>query len=346
MIERAKSGDPQANYELSLWAQERSEEEPDEPRWNRLAAKCLVKAAQAGYGPAQERMAVILQQSAAGKSGRAPAPQEPDMPEPVHINEARQSAGRQSARQQQTSTARRPVSTRRPPVREEPEDEYDDEEEDDDGWGDEDEDVRPIRRSRRSAEQKSDRRQSASLPFSQWGDSQWRKMEMICIGICALLLIAIAVIFITGRNSKSEGGTGSGVPAAGQVNTNNGGEGDTGGNGAVEPTALPEDYPDDDTLAAIRASDLEVLPADQEYVLLPTTATVSVGNTTLRLRYGPSTTYEQVVLDDGTKASMADGTKVEVFAKKGDWWMVRYEGKFGWCSKEYLIEDAEAASVG
>ena len=116
MIERAKSGDPQANYELSLWAQERSEEEPDEPRWNRLAAKCLVKAAQAGYGPAQERMAVILQQSAAGKAGRAPAPQEPDMPEPVHINEARQSAGRQSARQQQTGTARRPVSTRRPPA--------------------------------------------------------------------------------------------------------------------------------------------------------------------------------------------------------------------------------------
>ena len=297
MIERAKSGDPQANYELSLWAQERSEEEPDEPRWNRLAAKCLVKAAQAGYGPAQERMAVILQQSAAGKSGRAAAPQEPDMPEPVHINEARQSASRQSARQQ-TSTARRPVSTRRPPVREEPEDEYDDEDEDDDGWGDEDEDVRPVRRPRRSAEQKSDRRQNASLPFSQWGDSQWRKMEMICIGICALLLIAIAVIFITGRHSKSESGTGSGVPAAGQVNTNSGSEDDTG------------------------------------------------GSVTLRLRYGPSTTYEQVVLDDGTKASMPDGTKVEVFAKKGDWWMVRYEGKFGWCSKEYLIEDAEAASVG
>ena len=156
----------------------------------------------------------------------------------------------------------------------------------------------------------------------------------------------IAVIFITGRHSKSESGTGSGVPAAGQVNTNSGSEDDTGGSGAAEPTALPEDYPDDDTLAAIRASDLEVLPADQEYVLLPTTATVSVGNTTLRLRYGPSTTYEQVVLDDGTKASMPDGTKVEVFAKKGDWWMVRYEGKFGWCSKEYLIEDAEAASVG
>ena len=63
IIERAKTGDPEANYALSLWALERGEEEPDEPRWNRLAAKCLVKAAQAGYGPAKEQMAALLKQS-------------------------------------------------------------------------------------------------------------------------------------------------------------------------------------------------------------------------------------------------------------------------------------------
>lgn len=354
MIERAKTGDPQANYELSLWAQDRSEEEPDEPRWNRLAAKCLVKAAQAGYGPAQERMAVILQQSATAKSGRASTPPsaEEDMPEPVHIDEVRKStagrrqASRQTAGTQQTTTARRSTSSRRPSLRKEPEEDYEDEEEEvEDDWGDE-EDARPVRTARHSAAKKSGGEKSSSLPFGQWGESQWRKMELICIGICAILLIAIAVIFITGRSGgRSNEGTNSGVPAPGLANTNSvSDDAENDGQGA-EPTATPEDYPDEDTLAAIRASDLEVLPAEQEYVLIPTTATVSVGNTTLRLRYGPSTTYNQVALDDGSRASMPDGTKVEVFAKKGDWWMVRYEGKFGWCSKEYLIEDAEA-SVG
>ena len=71
IIEQAKTGDPEANYALSLWALRRGEEEPDEPRWNRLAAKCLVKAAQAGYGPAKEQMASLLSQS--GQS--VPAPQ-------------------------------------------------------------------------------------------------------------------------------------------------------------------------------------------------------------------------------------------------------------------------------
>ena len=94
LIELAKTGDPRANYELSQWALARGEEEPDEPRWNRLAAKCLVKAAQAGYGPAQERMAEILRQqqkdpapTTAARASRQTSAAA--APEPVRLSDAR-----------------------------------------------------------------------------------------------------------------------------------------------------------------------------------------------------------------------------------------------------------------
>ncbi len=59
MIEQAKAGDPKANYELSQWARRMSVLEPDEPRWNSLAAKCLVDAARGGYEPAQRLVAEL-----------------------------------------------------------------------------------------------------------------------------------------------------------------------------------------------------------------------------------------------------------------------------------------------
>lgn len=62
MIERAKAGDPEANYQMSFWALEQAAAEPSEERWNRLAAKCLVKAAQAGYEPARKRMEKLLKE--------------------------------------------------------------------------------------------------------------------------------------------------------------------------------------------------------------------------------------------------------------------------------------------
>ncbi len=336
MIELAKTGDPRANYELSLWALARGEEEPDEPRWNRLAAKCLVKAAQAGYGPAQERMEGILQQqqkdptpSARPSRSRDAAPAEP-----VRISDARQSAraSRQAPAARQTPARRPAPASRRPARAAYDEDDYDDEYEDEEDYDDEYDD-RPVRAPKA--------RGGGQSPFSQWGDAQWRKMEMICIGICAVLLIAIAAIFISSKAPKTDGNDGSSVPQAGQANPAES-EGDT------EPEATPEAeaYPTDEILSAIRGSGLEVLPGEQEYVSAPTTATVSVGSTTLRLRIGPSTTYSQVKDSAGADVSMPDGAKVEVYAKKGDWWLLKYDGNLGWSSSGYLIEDAEAASVG
>ena len=330
MIARAKAGDPKANYELSLWALERSEEEPDEIRWNRLAAKCLVKAAQAGYGPAQERMAGLLEQRAAQAqaqtTARRPAPEpedeeEDEPPAPVRISDVRRSgrlaslAARQKPRQ--TTTARRPVPQ---------EDEFDEEEPEDEGGEDYDEDDliaeedRPgIRRKPRGGGRKK------PLPMASWGESQWRKMELICIGVCAVLIIAIIILFITGRRDKTTRQADPTVPQAGEVVT-----------ATPEPETETEPYPDDATKDAIMASDIEVQPADLDYVKAPETATVTVGvgNKTLRLRTGPNTSYHQL-------AEMPNGSTVDVFAKKDDWALVRYESDdgtlYGWCSESYLI---------
>ncbi len=378
MIERAKAGDPQANYELSLWALSRSEEEPDEPRWNRLAAKCLVKAAEAGYGPAKKRMAELLEQAkgkapAAQTTARRPQPKqepepeedeeeeedydEPAPPEPVRISDARRS--RRGGRQQ--STARRPQPEQdwedesergrarraRQEEEEEPEEEpYDDdsdeyEDEWDDDYADEDEDdddgVFPFQglfgRGKSRGEGGNSR---------QWGEAQWRKMEIICVAVCAVLLLLIAVMILTGRRSSTSnpGNVTSAIPPASEVTA------------AATPTPEPPQYPDDATIAAIQAADLEIYPEDTEFVTVPTSATVRVSSTSLRLRKGPSTEIDKI-------ADMPDGTQVDIYATKDDWCLVRYNDAekgtlYGWCSSEYLIVSAgttapastEAPSVG
>ena len=332
MIAQAKAGDPEANYQLSLWALERGEEEPDEIRWNRLAAKCLVKAAQAGHGPAQERLQALLEQNAPPA-----APEKKASPaEPVPISGARR-ARHTAAEEEAQKPARRSRRAaageeEKKPARRMPrivpkEEVYDeDEEEPEDYEDEEEEDERPARRKKAKAGGRK------SLPFSDWGEAQWRRMERICIGICALLIVAIAVMFFTGRRHGSGGNQSADptVPQAGQV---------------TEATPEPEmePYPDDTVKAAIQASDIEVQPADLDYVKAATTATITVGtgNKTLRLRSGPNTNYRQL-------AEMPNGTAVDVFAKKDDWALVLYQADdgplYGWCSSSYLI--TTSGSVG
>ncbi len=351
MIDRAKAGEPEANYALSLWALARGEEEPDEPRWNRLAAKCLVKAAQAGYGPAQERMAGLLSNSGGGAAGggprssrrtedrprpaEAPAPEDEPLPEdipdeepvqprrarraapdrePVSIHDARRSAASR-APVRHTSTARRPE----PPA--EDEDElYDGE----DGDVEDEAGVRPARG-------RKDRGGKGGL-FSNWGETQWRRTERICVVICLVLLIAIAVMLFTSRGSRSGSEAASAIPPAGEVSP-----------AAVIPTGEPQgSYPDDATRAEIEAAELDIPPMAEDYRSGPTTATVSVNSISLRLRKGPNTSYDEIT-------SMPDGSKVEVFADKNDWSLVRYQGDegaiYGWCSSTYLIIDATPAEI-
>ncbi len=382
MIERAKAGEPEANYELSLWALARSEEEPDEPRWNRLAAKCLVKAAQAGYGPAQRQMAGLLD-GAAEPSQPAEPPRRVTRPaarsqEPVSIHDARRAAGDTSV-PRQTTTARRPVS-RQP---EEPDEgsyeEYDDaprprrapaarraapddrpaprrrapepvSDHDDEDYGDEDYDGydpdpddwddgsargKGRKNKARSKCEKGEKREKAKKgsPFSNWGDTQWRRVELVCVAICVLLLAAIAVMVFTGRHAGGGDETQSAIPPAGEAVPA----------AATDTPAPVETYPDEATRAAIEAAELDIPPMEEDFREGPTTATVSVNSISLRLRKGPNTSYTEIT-------SMPDGSKVEVFADKNDWSLVRYQAEdgpiFGWCSSTYLIIDATPASIG
>lgn len=350
MIALAKQGDPQANYELSQWALRRGEEEPEESRWNRLAAKCLVKAAQAGYAPAQARMAELLHASNDGAASAArpeeeePAParrtqrpaawQEPEEEEPTPIRRAQRPAGREPVRlsdarqaasrraQAQSpvapqSTARRPASRPAP----EAEEGYDQP----DGNDEYDE---PSAGRRRGGLRE---RMAAGGMFSGWNERQWRRLEIICVAVSAALLLLIAVMIVTSRGGGSGNGNSS-IPPAGEASA------------AATPTPAPADYPPEAVIEAIQAAELEIPPGDDEYVTVPTTATVRVGSTALRLRTGPNTEYDVLT-------SMPNDTLVDIYAKKNDWCLVAFNDAekgtiYGWCSSEYLFITTGAANTG
>ncbi len=78
MIEQAKAGDPKAQFELSQWARQMSILEPNEERWNRVAAKALVDAANGGYEPAK----IMVQELISGQKAAA-APSEPEIVDPL-----------------------------------------------------------------------------------------------------------------------------------------------------------------------------------------------------------------------------------------------------------------------
>lgn len=78
MIEQAKAGDPKAQFELSQWARQMSILEPNEERWNRVAAKALVDAANGGYEPAK----IMVQELISGKK-EPEAPAEPEIVDPL-----------------------------------------------------------------------------------------------------------------------------------------------------------------------------------------------------------------------------------------------------------------------
>lgn len=315
MIQRAKGGEPEANFELSQWARQRAEEEPDEPRWNRLAAKCLMKAAQAGYAPAQEQMEQLLaQQQAASRQTAAETPEKP-------AGRTAKPADRkktESAPQNQDSRSRRNSLHLAPqPEQEEPEGEYEYEDEE------ESDDETPASRVSRRAQSPGGLIERITERFSQWDDTQWKRMQISCVIVCVVLAVLIVTMLVTRPGKKEDTPEEPPVPTAEAVEPQ------------ATPTAQPEEesYPGSAILAAIEEADLDVRPNEEDYVTEPTTAVVSVGNV-LHLRKGPGTNF-------GTVADMPDDTRLEIYARKDSWVLVLYEGDtWGWCSKDYLLEDA------
>lgn len=303
MIERAKAGDPEANYKMSLWALEQATLEPTEERWNRLAAKCLVRAAEAGYPPAKKRTQELLQESeAAARPPKTPArkpvprpknprpPQEfdprdfPEMtPEEERFTFLDAFVGIPALVKSlfaKTTSAAKPTAAH---------------DQTSSGIGS---------------------RLKAFFNFSQWDDTKWKRMQTICIVVCVILAIVITIMLITARGG-SKNRDASALPTPSTVPQ------------ITTPTPAPA-YPDDDVRSAIASANLEIFPADGEFVLAETNAVVDTSGSVLRLRRGPGANYGEIT-------SMDNGTAVEVFANKTGWSLVRYNGRiWGWCSSDFL----------
>lgn len=306
MIDRAKAGDPEANYNMSLWALDRAMAEPEEERWNRLAAKCLVRAAEAGYGPAQARMEELLHKNdppAEPEDDYTPRHSEPAAAAPHEAAPAASGTprpARQSASGRSIPDILKGIGGR----------------------------IRGLftpseKASSHSGGSQTGHSRAKKIPFfdfSQWDDARWKRMQLICVIICVVLALLITILLITGRKKTSDLEEEAALPTPEAVTT-------------VEPSPTPEPavYVDDAVRAEIEAANLEVFPADEDYVTASTSATVST-NSGLNLRRGPASSYGQIVL-------MANNAKLEVYAHKNGWALVKYNGDtWGWCSSEFIKE--------
>lgn len=305
MIEKAKAGDPEANYRMSFWALEQAAEEPGEERWNQLAAKCLVKAAQAGYEPAKKHMAQLLQameeQDAAEKT---PAPDEEDVLFRREPTEA-EPADERAEQPVEKPVGRRAAATAAGGAA---------------GFAALGKGAAEKGKSlaRKASELVSGLKDgSFGKSAAEWPEEKWKKIQLMCVIACIVLAFLIVLMLVTGKDAKGEKeNVAMPTPAAAEPLE-------------VTPSPSPVPYPDEATKAIIAAADLDIFPEEGDFVSKATTATVDV-NSGLNLRAGPSSSYGQIVLMD------ADA-KVEVYAIKNDWALVLYEeNTWGWCSEDYL----------
>ena len=301
MIERAKAGDPEANYQMSLWALAQGEAEPEEERWNRLAAKCLVKAAEAGYGPAREKMDELLAQTASAAEQAAPAPAEPEPAVPAYEPAEKPAAAPVSAPAQEKSSPLTALA----------------------GVGAK---LKGLFAKKQTASDGEAEVGSAAgqkkglLNFSEWDSAKWKKMQIICIVICIVLILLIVIMLAT-RGSRKNKEAEEVVPTPVQETIAT--------PAPVVNTPEPSVYPDEATRAEIAAASLEVFPEESDYVTEAKSVTVSTNGSVLNMRRGPGQSYGQV-------SSMPNGSSVNVYAYRNGWALVKYGGAWGWCSNDYL----------
>ena len=285
LIAAAKAGDPKANYDLSMWALDRAREEPEEERWNRLAAKCLLRSADAGYEPAIQAKEQLLRDMEGGSR------QQPQQP------------------RQQEYYDRQPAQGG--------------------GLG--------KKLGGVFAAKKSQPREKSAGGFSlkdiaNWDEAKWKKVQNIAIGVCAALalLIVLIIVLSNGSGSKREKND-----AAQEVITE-----PVEATIAPTPTPEPVGYPDEETRAEIAEKKLDVFPEDDDYVDEETVGTVSTGGSNVRMRKGPGTDYDIV-------KEISNGTDVNVYAEKNDWYLIESSGNWGWASSDYikLVETTETTDT-
>ena len=310
MIRLAKAGDPEANYQMSLWALDQAIAEPEEERWNRLAAKCLVKAAEAGYEPAKEKMNELLQQSSdapetqpaaapyaapAAESAPRPEPAAPAAPSPAAAPAAPAAKNTAGSIVEKVKGFFAVAAAK----------------------------VKGL--FAKSGEAGTGKAASGSgkkpgfLNFSEWDDAKWKKMQRICVIICIVLVLLIILLLITGRHRrKSAADDVLPTPVAEVVDTP-----------APTTTPVPAAYPSDTVKQEIAAASLDVYPEDADFVTEATSRTVSTTSSPLNMRKSPDAGGTWV-------SSLPSGTTVDVYAFKNGWALVKSGNTWGWCSVDYL----------
>lgn len=348
MIEQAKAGDPKANYEMSQWAQQMSILEPDEPRWNSLAAKCLVDAAQGGYEPAKRMVEALI-------SGKQ---------EPVSADELSPFAADNTQPYTPPVTEAQPRVERGTTERSFYDQANEDDFYDDDGDFYDDDDEVPVEsgfvstmkkvgevlkkggmlaaasigglvsklgskregrsaHSRPAAASEENRRsggsarrgRSSTSGFSAWVEENWKVVRIVCVVICVVLAALIVILLVPSKDSAPEV-TATPSPTA-------------------EPTPAPtqEPFPNEATKLEIettptllyRPGDSDAsayLPASQSFTVIEPEAE--------NLRQGPSgSDYPNVI------TRIAEGTQVTAYAKYQNaegtvWYLINSGGIWGW----------------
>lgn len=340
MIEKAKAGDPKANYEMCLWALEQAETEPGEERWKRLAAKCLVQSAQAGYGLAQKKMEELISGwrthepediqttldgwdempgQPAGTPTETPAEDDFWAQPPARDGSGPEAAGpgadfataeeegaqdddplvRAHAALDRLRAAFGHTGTTEP--KEEP-------------------DRQPETKSSkpRAPAKMNDLVSSLKKKLhapAGWSEETWRKVEIGCAVVGAVMVILIVVLLINGGKNNVETG------------------GQTASDGTVQMTNTPDQTSESFPSTALRseiqsATTLDYFPLDDQYLTASETRQVSAGDG-LNLRRGPASTY-------ATIRTLSDGLTVEIDATKDGWALVNAGGTWGWASMDYL----------
>ena len=329
MIRKAREGDAEANFRMSEWALEQAMAEPEEERWNRLAAKCLVKSAEAGYEPAKKRMDELIRQLEEEKSAPAdqeipPAAQEP-APRPAAAEPAEEPRSTADTLRAAAAGAKAffgKAAAFAADLLKKPEDDGGDEESDAPSARAETPAPARPRHTERENRTRAGAKHAGGLAsyfnFSSWGDAQWKKAQKIALIVLIAVVLLVVILLLAGKKEKvEEPEPEPQIPAAATT--------------IPLPTATPAPtiYPDETLRSAIAASAVEVKPDDAEYVTEATTATVKTNGGVLYMRKGNGTNYDRI-------DAIPNGTSVEVFAIKGGWSLVRYKDAYGWCSGDYL----------
>lgn len=301
MIRKAQAGDPEANYQMSFWALEQAAAEPEEDRWNRLAAKCLVKAAEAGYPPAQERMTRLLREM---EERENVVPDSKPESEPAQKEAAKRSVPVQEETQKSAVSESGKIPALASEAAEMGKNVA----------------ARGKELLNKAMGLFSGNKENASGHAAEDAadTAKWKKMQLMCTIACIVLVFVIALMIFTGREDRESRKDQAQVPAA-----------TTAEPVETTPSPTPEPYPPEEIRASIEGALLDIFPAEEDYVSQATTAVIDSGMG-LRLRMGPATSYDQVVMMD-------EDAEVPVYAIRDDWAFVVYNDEsYGWCSTEYL----------